>query len=388
MEAVNLCEGQDLIQGFSTPMTAITLPPPVDIDGTTKKAIIDGLKRVLARFQQAGLIDAGLSYQDLISQAGPLEHFVSVFIANREKCDDIVLAKGKGPVRDDDQILVCNVSLNQIQQLLVRTCAKKVFEAEKTEQTVTETVTKKALFGLIKKTEQVEVTRIAADPVEERKVRELMRYIAFGWQLPLLEAYHRHLHYQQVMAIEEDIVALRTVEAIATVGKFSPEVLTKVKAAAGPDFVDILLNQPGAIAGVAVWNREMYEFYRKLLGDRAWDFFARDKAFFNVVAALDKANAKVYGEVLCYIAAENLEEIQRLNIDKAEVLVSSLRQAFGNKAPLVLGHPNLAKDILRKVVDNLLHMSQEKDKLMTSFALTCKSMVPTVMDWLSKQPRP
>lgn len=368
-------------------MTAITLPPPVDIDGPTKKAIIDGLKRVLARLQQAGLVDAGLSYQDLISNPGPLEHFIAVFVDNREQCDDIVVAKSGGPVRDDDAILVCNVSLNQIQQLLVRTCAKKVFEAEKTEQTVTETVTKKALFGLIKKTEQVEVTRIAADPIEERKVRELMRYIAFGWQLPLLEAYRQHLHYQQVMAIEEDIVALRSADAVATVGKFTPEVLTKVKAAAGPDFVDILLNQPRAIAGVAVWNREMYEFYRKMLGEHAWDFFARDKAFFNVVAALDKANAKVYGEVLCYIAAENLEEIQRLNIDKAEVLVTSLRQAFGNKAPAVLGHPNLAKEILRKVVDNLLHMSQEKDKLMSSFALTCKAMVPTVMDWLSKQPR-
>ena len=368
-------------------MTAITLPPPVDIDGNTKKAIIDGLKRVLARLQQAGLIDPGLSYQDLIAHPQPLEHFITVFIAHRDQCDDIVTAKDGQPVRDDDKMLVCNVSLNQIQQLLVRTCAKKVFEAEKTEQTVTETVTKKALFGLIKKTEQVEVTRVAADPIEERKVRELMRYIAYGWQLPLLEAYRQHLHYQQVMAIEEDVLALRTADAVATVGKFSPEILTKVKAAAGPDFVDILLNRPQAIAGVAVWNREMYEFYRKLLGDHAWDFFARDKSFFNVVAALDKANAKVYGEVLCYIAAENLEEIQRLNIDKAEVLVSSLRSAFGNKAPMVLGHPNLGKDILRKVVDNLLHMSQEKDKLMTSFALTCKAMVPTVMEWLAKQPR-
>lgn len=367
-------------------MTAITLPPPVDIDGTTKKAIIDGLKRVLARFQQANLVDPSLSYQDLISHAQPLEHFITVFLDHRDQCDDIVVAKAGGPVRDDDQMLACNVSLNQIQQLLVRTCAKKVFEAEKVEQTVTETVTKKALFGLIKKTEQVEVTRVAADPIEERKVRELMRYIAFGWQLPLLEAYRAHLHYQQVMVIEEDILALRTPEAIATVGKFTPETLTKVKAAAGPDFVDILLNRPQAIAGVAVWNRDMYDFYRKLLEDRAWDFFARDTGFFNIVAALDKANAKVYGDVLCYIAAENLEEIQRLNIDKAEVLVTSLKKAFGAKAPQVLGHPNLSKDILRKVVDNLLHMNQEKDKLMTSFSLTCKSMVPTVLEWLSKQP--
>lgn len=368
-------------------MTAITLPPPVEIDGNTKKAIIDGLKRVLVRFQQAKLIDPGLTYQDLISHPEPLEHFIGTFIERRDQCDDIVLSKSGGPTRDDDQMLVCNVSLNQIQQLLVRTCAKKVFETDRTPQTVTETVTKKALFGLIKKTEQVEVTRVAADPIEERKMRELMRYIAFGWQLQLLEAYRNHLHYQQIMAIEEDILALRTPDAVATVGRFTPEVLSKVKAAAGPDFVDILLNRPQAIGGVAVWNRDMYEFYRKLLGDRAWDFFARDPAFFNIVAALDKATSRVYGDVLCYIAAENLEEVQRLNIDKAEVLVTALKAAFGNKIQIVLGHPHFSKDILRKVVDNLLHMNQEKDKLMTSFTLTCKSMVPMVMDWLSKQPR-
>jgi hypothetical protein len=62
-----------------------------------------------------------------------------------------------------------------------------------------------------------------------------------------------------------------------------------------------------------------------------------------------------------------------------------LRSAFGNRLPQVLGHPNFAKDILRKVVDNMLHMTQEKDKLMVSFALTCKAMVPTVNEWLSKQ---
>ncbi|MBC7905126.1 MAG: hypothetical protein H7Y60_00040 [Rhodospirillaceae bacterium] len=366
-------------------MSVATLPPPVDIDNDTKKAIIDGLKKVLARFQQKGMVQESLTYQDLISHPDVLEQFIATFTANRAECDDIVQAKGGQPVRNDDQDLICKVSLNQIQQLLVRTCAKKVFESEKTEHTVTETVTKKALFGLIKKTEQKEVTRIGNDPVEERKVRELSRYIAFGWQLPLLPAYRQHLSYQQIMEIGADVVALSTPEAIATVGKFDPATLKKVKATAGPDFADILVHQPQAIAGIMVWNREMYEFYRKMLGDAAWEFFARDKAFFNVVASLDKPVARAYGDVLSFIAAENLAEVQRLNIDKTEVLVTSLRSAFGNRLPQVLGHPNFSKDILRKVVDNMLHMSMEKDKLMASFALTCKAMVPTVNEWLSKQ---
>jgi hypothetical protein len=364
-------------------MAVPTLPPPVDIDNDTKKAIIDALKKVLAIFQEAGAVSSGVAYQHLIADPQVLTAFVETFIAKREMVDSIVVGKSGGPVRDDDAPLVCGVSLNQIQQLLVRTCAKKLFEADKPMETVTETVTKSSFLGLVKKTEQVE--RQAVDPVEERKVRELTRDIAFGWQLPLLDCYRRLLTYQQIMEIADDIVALQTAANIEAVAHYDPQALKKAKASTGGDFGSILATRPQAIGGIAVWNRDMYEFYRKLLGDNAWTFFARDKAFFNVVAGMDKAAAKIYGDMLCYIAAENLSEIQRLNLDKTEVLVSALKSAFGDRAAPVMSHPGFAKDILRKVVDNLLHMNHDKDKLMLSFALTCKAMVPAVNEWLVKQ---
>ncbi len=360
-----------------------TLPPPVDIDNDTKKAVIDGLKTVLARLQEQGLVDPDASYQNLISQPDLLESFIATFVSHRDSFDDIVKDATGAPIRDNHTATACGVSLDQIQQLLVRTCAKKVMESEKTVATVTETVTKKSFLGLIKRTE--EVSRETTDPVEERKIREITRYVAFGWQLPLLDSYRRFLTYQQLMEIGEDLVALPTAAHVEALSHFDPAMLRKVKQAAGEDFAEILADRPQAIAGVAVWNRDMYDFYRKMLGDRAWAFFARDSSFFNVVASLDKSTARILGDVLCYVAAENLAEIQRLNIDKIEVLVTSLKAAFGERLGQVLSVPSFSKDILRKVIDNLLHMSQEKDKLMTSFALTCKAMVPTVMEWLSKQ---
>ena len=363
-------------------MAVPTLPPPVEIDSDTKKAVIEGLKKVLAKFQQAGLVNSATTYQQIISDPQTLESFIRCFQDKRDLVDDVVRAKeGKAPVRDETTMLVCNISLGQIQQLLVRTCAKKVFEADKAMETITETITKKSMFGLIKKTEQVE--RLAVDPVEERKVRELTRYIAFGWQLPLLDAYRSLLSYPQIMEIGEDIVALQSVKSIEEVSRFEPAQLKKVKAAVGADFGAILADRPQAINGISVWNREMYEFYRKTLGDKAWTFFARDSAFFNVCAALDKPVAKIFGDMLCYIAAENLTEIQRLNIDKVEVMVNALNSAFGARAAHLLAIPEFGKDILRKVVENLLHMSQEKDKLMISFALTCKAMAPAVDEWLA-----
>jgi hypothetical protein len=367
-------------------MAVATLPPPVDIDNETKKAIIDGLKRVMTVLMDLGALPQGMAYQHLIAHPEILMGFIGAFQANRAKLDDIVKAReGKAPVRDDDQTLICGVSLNQVQQLLVRTCAKKVFESDKTQETVTETVTKTS-FLFFKRTENVEVTRTANDPVEERKIREITRCVAFGWQLPLLNSYRDRLSFPQIIEIGEDLVALQSDADIAAVASFDAQVLKKVKAATGTDFPEILAHRPQAIAGIATWNRDMYEFYRKILGDKAWTFFARDKSFFNVVASLDKSTAKVFGDVLCYVHGANLEEIQRLNIDKCEVLVLSLKGAFGDKLPTLMAQPTFGAEILRKVIDNLLHMSQEKDKLITAFTLTCKSLVPGAMEWLSKQP--
>ena len=367
-------------------MSVAKLPPPVEIDTETKKGVIEGLKKVLSTFQQAGLVEPAITYQQVISDPDVLQAFIKTFQAKRDMVDDIVRAKeGAGPVRDESTPLVCGISLGQIQQLLVRTCAKKIFEADKPMGTVTETITKTSMFGLIKKTEQVE--RLSVDPVEERKVRELSRYIAFGWQLPLLDAYRSMLSYPQIMEIGEDIVALPTIANIEAVSQFDPAQLKKVKAAVGADFGAILADRPQAINGISVWNRDMYEFYRKILGDKSWEFFARDSSFFNTCAALDKSVIKIFGDVLCYIAAENLAEFQRLNIDKVEVLITSLKSAFGARLPQLLSIPSFSKDILRKQVDSLLHMSQEKDKLMTSFALTCKAMTPAVDEWLATAKR-
>lgn len=365
-------------------MSVAKLPPPVEIDTETKKGVIEGLKKVLATFQQAGLVESSVTYQQVISDPDVLQAFIKTFQAKREMVDDIVRARdGGGPVRDESTPLVCGISLGQIQQLLVRTCAKKIFEADKPMETVTETVTKTSMFGLIKKTEQVE--RKAVDPVEERKIRELSRYIAFGWQLPLLETYRTQLSYPQILEIGEDIVALPTAAHVEAVAQFEPDKLKKVKAAVGADFGAILADRPQAIGGISVWNRDMYEFYHKMLGAKAWEFFARDSAFFNVCAALDKSVAKIFGDMLCYIAAENLQEIQRLNIDKVEVMVHSLNTGFGPRAREILSIPAFSKDILRKVVDNLLHMTQEKDKLMMAFGLSVKAMVPAVNEWLAKR---
>ncbi len=237
-------------------------------------------------------------------------------------------------------------------------------------------------FLIFKKTEQVE--RKTGGGFDERKVRELSRYMAFDWQLPLLPAY-AELNSAHLMELDRDFICLQTAEAIHEMAQLDQATIKKVKGIVGSDFSVLISIRPAAIAGIATWSKDMYEFYRKVLGDKAFDFFCREKAFFMVCASLDKPLIKIYGDVLCYIAAPNLEEMQRLNIDKADVLIAAMKMAFGNKLPLILGHPNFAKDVLRKLVESLLHLTQEKAQLAVSAQLTCKAIVPQVIEWLTKQ---
>ncbi len=359
------------------------LPPPIDITNETKRGVIDGLKKVIDVFQTNGVLEKEIGYQDVIHDPEILYNFIQTYKANSKLVSQIVVARNGGPVANPDTLLICNLSLAQIQQLLIKTCARYFLERDTREEeaTVTETVTKKR-FLFFKTTEQVE--RKTGGGFDERKVREISRYMAFDWQLPLLGAY-AELNSVQLFELGQDIVALQSAEAIHEFAKFDQPTIKKAKTTAGQDFSNILMVRPGAVGGIATWSKDMYGFYRQALGDNAFEFFCRDKAFYMVCASLEKPMARIYGDVLCYIAAENLEEMQRLNIDKADVLITAMKFAFGDKIRAVLSRPAFAKDILRKLVESLLHVSQEKNQLAISAQITCKAIAPQVLDWLSKQ---
>jgi len=356
------------------------LPPPVEITLDMKRVIIDRLKRALEIYQQAGAVDSSHSYAEIVHEPALLYQFIAAFRAQPELVAELTQDAEGRPVSDPDQTLECGLTLAQVQQLLVKTCAKFYFD-RMAEGLVTETVTTKSML-FFKKTEQIE--RVAIDPLEERKGREIMKSLAFDWQLPLLEPL-RGLSSQHLMEIGEDLVAIAAPEQVKVLAGYDPSVIKKARISAGPDFPEILHERPTAIPGIAVWSHEMYEFYRKMLGEKAWLFFSREQSFFNVVASLDKSVAKCYGDVLCSIAGANLEEIQRLNIDKTEILVEALRYALGTKVHAVLSIPAFSRDVLRKLVESLLHMKGEKDQLRGTFQVTCKAIVPSIMEWLATQ---
>jgi len=364
-------------------MTLPQLPPPVEMNNETKRNIIEALKQIIEIYKSADKLNADATYGAILHDPRDLYRFIRAYRSNPEMAAGFVKDKEGNPVTGEDDLLVCGVSLAQVQQLLVKTCARHYLEQENKEEVklVTETVKKKVL-GVFTKTEQVE--RKVGGGFDERKVRDISKCMAFDWQLPLLPAYNM-LNTAQLFELGDHVHCLTSFESIRDYTQLDQPTIKRAKQTVGDDFPYFLATRPSALAGVGAWSREMYLFYRKALGDAAFDFFSRDKHFYSVCAALDKPLIAIYGEVLGYIDSANLEEMQRLNIDKTDVLLQAMRNAFGPKMKEALSNPNFAKDMLRKVVESLQHVSQEKAQLVQSAMITCKALAPQVADWVEKQ---
>ena len=364
-------------------MTLPQLPPPVDMTNETKRNIIDALKQIIEIFKGAGKLAPEATYSSILHDPRDLYRFIRTYRSNTELAADFVKDKDGNPVSADDDLLVCGVTLLQVQQLLVKTCARHYLEQENKEDVkiVTETVKKKVL-GLFTKTEQVE--RKVGGGFDERKVRDISKCMAFDWQLPLLPAYNM-LNSAQLFELGDQVHCLTSFESIRDFTQLDQPTIKKAKQTVGDDFGYFLVTRPAALTGVGAWSRDMYLFYRRILGDAAFDFFQRDKQFYMVCAALDKPLIEIYGDVLGYIDSANLEEMQRLNIDKTDVLLQGMRTAFGPHMRGALSNPNFAKDILRRVVESMQHVSQEKAQLVQSAMITCKALAPQVAEWVAKQ---
>jgi hypothetical protein len=364
-------------------MTLPQFPPAIEMSNETKRAVINGLKKVIELFQAAGRLNADLTYSDIIHEPRDLYRFIKTYRNSTNLVGEIVTDTEGKPVTAEDVPLVCGVTLAQVQQLLVRTCSRHFLELANKEEPkiVTETVKKKVL-GIFTKT--VTVEKMTGGGYDERKVREISRNMAFDWQLPLLPAYNI-LNSAQLFELGDDLPCLQSFEAIRDFASLDQATIKKAKTVAGEEFGYILTMNPAALPGVGTWSRDMYVFYRRALGDAAFEFFARDKDFFMVCADLDKPLIEIYGEVLATIDGANLQELQRLNIDKTDVLLQAMRSAFGANFKEALANPHFAKDILRKLVESLQHVTQEKVQLAQSALITCKAEAPQVAAWVERQ---
>jgi hypothetical protein len=362
--------------------------PPIEISNETRTAIIDGVRATLMLLQRGGKISSDISYSSLLENPDLLYAFIQAYRANPEIADSLVQDKKGKPVRDDQTMLVCDVNLAQVQRLLVVTCSKRYFApapAQQVQPAPPEPDQKKSL-GLFRKSEKPDPqAKQAPKTNEERKLSDLTRYLAYDWQLPILPVYREALSYQHLVELGADILRLKDVKAVAAAGRLSPSDIQKARRVAGEDFSTMLARNPRAVNGVVHWSHEMYKFFHQLLGEKTWDFFAREREFFRVVGGLDKGRLRMYGDMLTYIAPENLLTLGRLNIDKTRALVEALKVQLGDHLDMTLSSAQFGKDILNRIVDSFIHLKKDNDQLVVYAELTCQALAPTIQDWLSRR---
>ena len=365
-------------------MALPTVPPPIDVPSEQRKAIIAGVKQVMEIFQANNLLGASVTYQDLIHDPAILYEFIQNFRANRGLADAIVVDSAGVPPLDEETPLTCGVTLAQIQQLLVKTCAKYYFEQDARNEAAAAPAPAAAKRGFLGLRRSSQPERKSGGPQDDRKARELLANMAFDWQLPLLTDY-LGMPMSYIMELGPNILALRSPEALEAVQRIGLDTLRKVKGIVRGDLGDLLTSNPAAIGGITEWPADMYPVFRQAMGPRVFDFYARDRTFFMVCAQINRSAFKIYGDVLAYISQPSLEELQRLSIDKTDALIQSLRAALEDKLEPVLVQPSFSRDVLRRLVESVMHLDYDKEQLLVSAGLTCKAIAPQILEWLAKQ---
>lgn len=354
---------------------SIKLPPNVSVDKAVKGQIIQGTKNALALLKDNDLIDKELSFDAMLDEPSQLKNFFQVFRDNIDLFAETVVDKAGDPVTDELSLTACGVSLQQVQKLLVSTCARRYF-IRNDGQIVTKK-TKKKVKTMVFFTKEVTVTKKVRLKEGAKKFDAMKRIIGFEWQLDMLEFYRDKIPFAHLLVLNDDVLAIRDENHGTEVISVHHEEFKKVKDVVGVYFRNVLAHGATAIPGILYWRKDLVGSFIKAMGEAAWDFFRREKSFFDHCTELDNARIGIYGDVLTYIHYENLTELNRLNLDRLDGTLQAFKQTFGDELSRIFAEPRLCVEILRPTVDSFIHL-EAKDN--SQFNSACSSAVASLKD--------
>lgn len=358
------------------------VPVAIELDAERKKLVIGGVKTVLARLQERGLAAKGHEYGAVIGSPGLLGEFLDAFQANRDVAADLAVDKAGKPVRDNDAMMVCRVTLAQICQMLVFTCAKRIFgEADgKPKVAAAAQETKGGLFS--RKPAPAAPTAMTDG---ERKLSELKAYIAFDWQVPLLKLYYFYFERGQLAELNRDILMLRTPDALSVAASFDVIHLRKARKTAGADFPYMLEANPQAIGGLAYWDAARHAQFKPIMGERVWDFYARDADFFEIIEEMDRERMGIIGPLLADISADTIKALDRMQIDRLPLLIAAFKAVFDKDVPEMFADGAFGRQMLLPIVQSFHGADLEPADCGEVMLLKCNAIKGTVAQWLEKR---
>ncbi|WP_417793462.1 hypothetical protein [Terasakiella pusilla] len=352
---------------------AIQLPPNVSVDKAVKGAIIQGTKDAIALLHEHDLLDASWDFDTILNEPQNLKSFFQVVRDNLDLFAETIVDKAGDPVVDELTETKCGVTLQQVQKLLVSTCARRFFVRNDGE--IVTKKQKKKVKSMVFFTKEITVKKKVRLKEGAKKFDAMRRVIGFDWQLDMLEFYRDRLPFPHLLVLNDDVLAIHDVAHGDEVANIHHEDFKKVKEAVGVYFRNVVANGAAAIPGILYWRKDLVGAFIKAMGEKAWDFFKRDKAFFDHCTELDNARIEIYGDVLTYIASENLTEMSRLNLDRLDATIVAMKETFGDKLPEILGEPLLSVEVLRPTVDSFIHLEAKDNE---QFRLAAKTAVSSL----------
>jgi hypothetical protein len=355
------------------------IPPPVELDPQAKKRLLAGIKTVMTRLQAQGVLKAGVDYADMLGKPQSLLSFIEGFRGNRALAADLLVDAAGRPASGDTAVLSCGLSLAQICQMLVYTCAKRIFVDADAETKPPQPA--KKLTELFRRK-----TPPSRDKSEgERKLAELKPYLAFDWQLPLLKYYYFFFDRHQITELGREILLLRDQLQLEMVAAFEMPKLKAARRLAQDQFPEVLINHPGAIEGLARAPDMHFALFHDMCGPRVWAFYARDLDYIDDVTEVDRAVLRAIGPLLADTSFEVVDALSRLQADRIEQMLVGFRTVFRADLPDILSDPGFGRQTLLPLVQRFLGLDWDANQFIRVVELKCTAMKPLLDAWLERK---
>lgn len=370
-----------------TPVGKTDIPALIDLNDRVKAVVIGSIKLVLGRLKKKGSIEKDTRYEDLLADPQKMFDFITAYKAAPDIAKDIALNKAGKPVQGLDESLVCDMSLAEIERLLVYTCAKRIWRknaAQKDGETTPAPDKKHSFFGLFRRKDKSPGAASALGDVPPG----IKAYIAFDWQLPLLERYADPQTKNHIESLGEAILALKTPQDLETITDMDPIAIRKAYDITGEQFHDLLDYNPNAIKGLKDINEETYKSMFDLIGHRTWGMFASDPEVLTELLMLRDDQVEALTPVMGDLCVETLNILLDIPEEILGPAVTSFGEVFGEKQPELLGNGDFAGSFMFDVVGSFRGSAQGADldigALGQTTALKWNSIKPQALEWLEE----
>ncbi len=339
------------------------VPALITFEPQTRDIVLGAIKLVHKRLKNKGVVDSTLEYQDLLRDPVAMLAFIEGFKGNRDIASELTVDASGKAVADDNAKLVCNLTLAQIERLLVITCAKK-FAASRV-----------AAADAGK----------GAKPVSAELADIIKDVIAFAWQLPLLPVYLGALKEEHFRVLGTRILLLRSPEVLNLFSQIDPADIRKAERLMGPDYDYALVNRPHAIRGGALCNPKSYKLLKATAGKHIWEVLSGNPQIVVELLALSGDRIGPLAPFAAKMSEEAFRQIEAVPAPLLGPLLNSFQTVFGDLSQALIGDEEFAKKYLFNMVGVVrsLPASSEKDLANAPQVLTYKwkSLQDPIREW-------